>query len=118
MFYKWNNRADIERNQHPKKCTQQSSYNTNQRALDNKIKVLIVGNLVPANYGATLNKELSNMYLQVARKHKVSLVPFMLKGVADVPNASRLFQADQLHPLAVAHPTILSNIWPELRKLL
>ncbi len=89
-----------------------------QRALDNKIKVLIVGNLVPANYGATLNKELSNMYLQVARKHKVSLVPFMLKGVADVPNASRLFQADQLHPLAVAHPTILSNIWPELRKLL
>ncbi len=81
-------------------------------------KVLIVGNLVPANYGAALNADLTKMYAQVSKKYKVPLVPFMLKGVADAPNASALFQSDQLHPLAVAHPTILANIWPELKKLL
>ena len=89
-----------------------------QQTLQGKSKVLIVGNLVPANYGAALNKELSTMYQQVSQKYKVPLVPFMLKGVADAPNAGALFQADQLHPLAVAHPTILGNIWPELKKLL
>jgi len=89
-----------------------------KQAVESNAKVLIVGNLVPANYGATLNKELSLMYAQVAAKNKVGLVPFMLRGVADAPNASTLFQADQFHPLAVAHPTILGNIWPELRKLL
>ena len=88
------------------------------QALDKKSKVLIVGNLVPANYGARLNKDLSAMYSQVAHKYRVGLVPFMLKGVADAPNAGTLFQADQLHPLAQAHPTILANIWSELKKLL
>jgi len=88
------------------------------QALDHNSKVLIVGNLVPANYGARLNKDLSAMYSQVAHKYRVGLVPFMLKGIADAPNAGTLFQADQLHPLAQAHPTILANIWPELKKLL
>jgi len=89
-----------------------------EQCIQGKSKVLIVGNLVPANYGAALNKELTKMYAQVAQKYKVPLVPFMLKGVADAPNASALFQSDQLHPLAAAHPTILNNIWPELKKML
>ena len=88
------------------------------QAVASNSKVLIVGNLVPANYGAKFNKDLSTMYAQVARKYKVGLVPFMLKGIADAPNAGALFQADQLHPLAQAHPTILGNIWPELKKLI
>jgi len=89
-----------------------------QIALENKAKVLIIGNLVPANYGEILNNNLTKMYASVAQKYKVSLVPFMLKGVADAPNASALFQADQFHPLSAAHSTILGNIWPQLQRLL
>jgi acyl-CoA thioesterase-1 len=48
----------------------------------------------------------------------VALVPFMLQGVADRPDAHEWFQADGLHPLAKAHPTILNNIWPTLSRLL
>jgi acyl-CoA thioesterase-1 len=29
-----------------------------------------------------------------------------------------LFQADRIHPREEAHPTMLANVWPELRKLL
>jgi acyl-CoA thioesterase-1 len=45
-------------------------------------------------------------------------VPFLLKGVADGPDALRLFQADRIHPKEEAHPIMLDNVWPELRRLL
>jgi acyl-CoA thioesterase-1 len=54
----------------------------------------------------------------VAQQHKAGLVPFFLKGIADVPDAQRWFQADRIHPNAEAHPKMLSNVWPELKKLL
>jgi acyl-CoA thioesterase-1 len=54
----------------------------------------------------------------VASTTKAALVPFLLKGVADAPNAETLFQADRIHPTAAAQPQLLDNVWPELRKLL
>jgi acyl-CoA thioesterase I len=45
-------------------------------------------------------------------------VPFFLKGIADVPDSIKLFQPDRIHPVAAAHPTMLANVWPELKKLL
>ena len=47
-----------------------------------------------------------------------ALVPFLLKGVADGPDAATLFQADRIHPTAAAQPRMLDNVWPALRKLL
>jgi len=54
----------------------------------------------------------------VAAATKSALVPFLLKDVADAPDAMTLFQADRIHPTAAAQPQILDNVWPELRKLL
>ena len=45
----------------------------------------------------------------------IDSLPFLLKGVADAPNAESLFQPDRLHPTAQAHPRILDNVWPVLR---
>jgi len=45
-------------------------------------------------------------------------VPFLLKGVADAPDADRLFQPDKIHPRAEAHATMLGNVWPVLRPML
>ena len=53
-----------------------------------------------------------------ARAEGAALVPFLLTGVADVPNADDLFQADRIHPKAEAHPRMLANVWPALRPLL
>ena len=53
-----------------------------------------------------------------AKANKAALVPFLLKGVADVPNAAKLFQADRIHPNESAHPTILNTMWPAVRALL
>ena len=81
-------------------------------------KVLLAGMEVPPNYGADYSRRFQAVFAQVAKARQTALVPFLLKGVADAPNATALFQPDRIHPTAAAHPTILGNVWPELRKLL
>jgi acyl-CoA thioesterase-1 len=81
----------------------------------NRAKVLLVGMRIPPNYGRSYTESFAGMYTALARQYKLALVPFMLEGVALDPAN---FQADRLHPLASAHPTILNNIWPQLAPLL
>lgn len=81
-------------------------------------RVLLVGMQMPPNYGADYGKRFAGLFATVAKAEGAALVPFMLKGVADRADAMALFQPDRIHPTAAAHPTILANIWPELRKLL
>ena len=81
-------------------------------------KVLIVGIQVPPNYGGDYTRRFEAVFGKVAGATKAALVPFLLKGVADAPDALSLFQADRIHPTAAAQPQLLDNVWPELRKLL
>jgi acyl-CoA thioesterase I len=81
-------------------------------------KVLIVGMQVPPNYGQNYTRRFAQVFASVAKAHKTALVPFLLKGVADAPDATKLFQADRIHPVAAAHPTILNTMWPAVRALL
>ena len=81
-------------------------------------KVLLVGMQVPPNYGASYGQRFEAVFAQVAQARHAALVPFLLKGVADGADPTRLFQADRIHPTAAAHPIILGNVWPVLRKLL
>jgi acyl-CoA thioesterase-1 len=81
-------------------------------------RVLLIGIQVPPNYGADYSAHFAAAFEHVSRSLKVALVPFLLKGIADGPDAARMFQADRIHPIAQAHPAMLDNVWPELRKLL
>ncbi len=81
-------------------------------------KVLLLGMQVPPNYGSKYGADFFALFTKLARDHKTALVPFFLKGVADVPDPVRLFQNDRIHPNEEAHPIILDNVWPELRKLI
>jgi acyl-CoA thioesterase-1 len=81
-------------------------------------RVLILGMQIPPNYGRSYGERFVAMFDEVARSQGVALVPFMLKGVADGPQAEQMFQADRIHPVASAHPIILGNVWPVLEPLL
>ncbi len=81
-------------------------------------RVLLLGMQVPPNYGASYGREFADAFSQVANSSRVALVPFLLKGIADGPNAAKLFQPDRIHPLAEAHPAMLNNVWHALKKLL
>lgn len=81
-------------------------------------KVLLIGMEVPPNYGADYSRRFAAVFGKAAATTHSALVPFLLKGVADGPDAADMFQADRIHPLAKAHPRMLDNVWPELEKLL
>ena len=81
-------------------------------------RVLITGIAVPPNYGRSYGEKLVSLFGSVAKAEGTALVPFLLAGVADVPNADELFQADRIHPKAEAHPRMLDNVWPVLQPLL
>jgi acyl-CoA thioesterase-1 len=81
-------------------------------------KVLLLGMQVPPNYGGAYGATFSGLFTKVARAEKVALMPFFLKGVADVDDAVANFQADRIHPNEQAQAKMLANVWPELKKLL
>jgi acyl-CoA thioesterase-1 len=102
----------------PLKQTETNLDQLAQAAQQAGAKVLLVGQQVPPNYGADYNQRFAAAYQNVAKARKAALVPFFLKGVADQPDALKLFQADRIHPVAAAHPQLLDNVWAELKKLL
>jgi acyl-CoA thioesterase-1 len=81
-------------------------------------KVLIAGMQLPPNYGRKYGEEFAGLFADVAKAENAAFVPFLLKGVADGPQADSMFQADRIHPKESAHPLILDNVWPVLQPLL
>ncbi len=81
-------------------------------------KVIVVGMQVPPNYGTSYARDFEGLFSDVSKQAKATLVPFLLKGVADRTDAMDWFQPDRIHPLAKAHPQMLDNVWPALKPLL
>ena len=81
-------------------------------------RVLIAGMAVPPNYGRQYGEAFTALFATVAKAEGTALVPFLLAGVADGPNADAMFQPDRIHPKAEAQPRMLANVWPVLRPLL
>jgi acyl-CoA thioesterase-1 len=71
---------------------------------------------VPPNYGRDYTQRFARMYVEVAKTTRSALVPFFLKGIADVPDSMAWFQADRIHPREEAHPRLLANVWPAIKK--
>ena len=78
-------------------------------------RVTVVGMQVPPNYGRQYAADFAAMFAKVAKAESAALVPFLLKGVADIDNAESMFQPDRIHPKDTAHPVMLDNVWPVLR---
>ena len=79
------------------------------------VRVLLVGMRLPPNYGAEYTKEFEAVFPAVARRAKITLMSFLLDGVAADP---RLNQADGIHPTAAGQQMIADRLWPYLRSLL
>ncbi|TLF48315.1 arylesterase [Halomonas urmiana] len=78
-------------------------------------EVLLLGIDIPPNYGQAYRDAFTGVFTRLAHAHDLSLVPFLLEGVA---LEADLMQDDGIHPTAAAQPRILENIWPALAPLL
>jgi acyl-CoA thioesterase-1 len=102
----------------PLQMTQDNLQAMTLAAQQSGARVLLIGMMLPPNYGQDYSARFAALYAKVAKINKAALVPFLLKDVADGPDATRLFQSDRIHPNEAAHPVILNNVWPTLKKLI
>lgn len=80
-----------------------------------KAQVLLIGMMIPPNYGPKYTREFTSSYATLAKEYKLPLVDFLLDGVA---GKAELTQADGLHPNADAQERILDNVWKQLKPIL
>lgn len=78
-------------------------------------RVLLIGMRIPPNYGPAYTSAFHEIYGELAKRHRLPLVPFFLDGIA-LDDA--LMQEDGLHPSAAAQPKLLAQVWPKLEALL
>ena len=80
-----------------------------------RARVVLVGMMIPPNYGQRYAQEFRDMFTSLATSHSIVLVPFLLDKVALNPG---LMQEDGIHPNAKGQPRMLENVWPTLKPLL
>jgi acyl-CoA thioesterase-1 len=79
------------------------------------VRVLLAGMKLPPNYGPGYTRRFETLFPELARKHEVALIPFLLEGVAAVPE---LNLADGIHPNASGYEIVVENVLEALRPLL
>ena len=84
-------------------------------AKDARAKVLLVGMMIPPNYGPRYAREFQDIFASLAKSNGIPLVPFLLDEVA---LKSDLMQEDGIHANARGQPRMLDNVWPGLKTLL
>jgi acyl-CoA thioesterase-1 len=77
--------------------------------------IVIAGMQAPPNLGAAYTREFREIYPELARSNGAALIPFLLEGVAGIPE---LNQADGIHPTARGHRIMAENVWKVLEPLL
>lgn len=78
-------------------------------------RVLLAGITLPRNYGPDYIREFDRIYPDLAKKHNVARLPFLLDKVALNP---KLMQGDALHPNADGNRIVARNVFEALQPLL
>lgn len=78
-------------------------------------RVLLVGMRLPPNYGTHYGEKFHQVFVDLARRRKLALVPFLFEGFGE---DRALFQADGIHPAAPAQTLMMDTVWKTLRPLL
>lgn len=80
-----------------------------------KVKIVIAGMQAPPNLGIEYTTAFKNIYTELATTNDALLVPFLLDGVAAIPE---LNLADGMHPNIEGQKIVMENIWRVLKEIL
>lgn len=76
-------------------------------AREKKVKVLLLGLLMPPNYGKKYVSDFGLMYKRLSATYKIPFMPFLLQDVAGI---AKYNQADGIHPNAEGHEMIATRV--------
>jgi acyl-CoA thioesterase-1 len=79
------------------------------------VVTVLAGMKLPPNYGAEYTARFEAMYRDLAIRHRLPLIPFLLEGVG---GDQRLNQADGIHPTGEGYRIIADNVFRTLEPLL
>jgi acyl-CoA thioesterase-1 len=82
------------------------------RARQPQAKIALIQMEAPPNYGLSYTRSFRAIYPEVAKKENVTLLPFLLGGVAGIP---RLNQPDGVHPNVTGERIVADNVWKALK---
>src|SRR5687768_6613673 len=86
-----------------------------EKAKAKNVEVLLCGMIAPPTMGPAYQRAFSDVFPDLAEKHDVEYVPFLLDGVA---LDRELNQADGIHPNAHGTRKMMENIYKELKPML
>jgi acyl-CoA thioesterase-1 len=78
-------------------------------------KIILAGMQIPPNMGQEYTDEFKGIYPEVAAEKNVTLIPFLLEGVAGNPD---LNLPDGIHPTEAGHKIVFETIWTTLKDFL
>jgi acyl-CoA thioesterase-1 len=80
-----------------------------------KVKIVVVGMMVPPNMGNDYTTQFNNIFPAIAKKNKTTLMPFLLEGVA---GNEKLNLPDGIHPNIEGHKIVAGNVYKIIAPLL
>jgi acyl-CoA thioesterase-1 len=84
-----------------------------ERAQARRITVILAGMEAPPNLGRDHTSSFRQVYRDLGARYKVALIPFLLAGVAGVPE---LNQGDGIHPNAAGARKVADIVWPYVER--
>jgi acyl-CoA thioesterase-1 len=85
-----------------------------ERARARGITVILAGMEAPPNFGAVYTAAFRQTYRDVAAAQGAVLIPFLLDGVAGLPEMN---QGDGIHPTAGGAQRVADTVWSALRPI-
>lgn len=76
------------------------------------MSIVLAGMELPPNYGQEYTGAFRQVYRDLAARHTLTLIPFLLQGVGGV---AALNQVDGIHPNAEGHRQIARHVYPTLK---
>jgi acyl-CoA thioesterase-1 len=83
------------------------------RARGRGVRVILAGMEAPPNLGPAYTSAFRAVYRDLASRHGVAFIPFLLDGVA---GDARLNQADGIHPNAAGSKRVADLVWPHVER--
>ncbi len=81
-------------------------------AMENNIKVILAGMLLPMNFGNEYRAQFEGMYKSLVKQHDVIFIPFLLKGVGGV---KELNLSDGIHPNEKGYSAVAKTVFEVLK---
>ncbi|MBT5762473.1 MAG: arylesterase [Nitrospina sp.] len=78
-------------------------------------RILLAGMKALPNYGEDYMQEFESVFSELAEKHKLDFLPFLLEGVA---GERKHTQPDGLHPVASGYSIVTDLVWERLQPML